>query len=63
MTVVDPIPIRHNTKQNVMTRPRQVEEEDVGRAALVAKVGTESIWTVDLLFLLQVRGGSPGSVE
>lgn len=27
----------------------------MGRAALLAKVGTESIWTVDLLFLLQVR--------
>ena len=46
-----------------MTRPRQVEEEHVGRAALLAKVGTESIWTVDLLFLLQVRGGFPGSVD
>ena len=32
-----------------------MQEEDVGRAALLAKVGTESIWTVDLLFLLQVR--------
>lgn len=35
----------------------------MGRAALLAKVGTESIWTVDLLFLLQVRGGFPGSVD
>lgn len=33
----------------------QEEEEDVGRAALLARVGTESIWTVDLLFLLQAR--------
>lgn len=40
-----------------LTRLRQVKEEDVGRAALLAKVDTESIWTIDLLFLLQVRRG------
>jgi hypothetical protein len=30
-------------------------EEEIRRAALLARVGTESIWTIDLLFLLQVR--------
>lgn len=37
--------------------PSQGEKEDVGRGALLAQIGAESIWTIDLLFLLQARSG------
>ena len=49
-------PPADQTKDEEKEEKEEEEEEDVTRAALLARVGTESIWTVDLLFLLQVGG-------